>query len=463
MLFLFRIITTWYQLRQDALFPDPGLGMPADIRLPHEAIEGRDRQDLPTLMDSAIEGHVLVKNTKSTLPLKSLRQLSLFGYSAKSPDLYGPGPGIIEYQKWLGGGQVVGSSDLLPDVPGNPMKQARIASNGVLFGGCGSGATTPAVFSSPFESLKARAVRDGTALFHDFVSSLPVVDPLSDACIVLGNAWACEGFDRPALSDSHTDDMIEAVASQCSKTIVVLHNAGVRLVDAFADHPNVTAIIFAHLPGRDAGDALVSLLYGESSPSGKLPYTVARREADYGPLLKPEPVDSNSRGLSPQSDFKEGVYHDYKSFEQRNVEPRYEFGFGLSYTTFSFSRLRIEGIQEARMAEFPIGTVRAGGQVDLWDELVMVKAEVRNTGRFSGAEVVQLYLGVPGGPLKQLRGFEKLFLRPGEGRAVSFRLKRRDLSVWDTRAQMWRLQRGRYEVYVGNSSRNLPLQGSLTM
>lgn len=438
--------------------------MPKDVTQAHEAVDGRDRSALPVLLQGAVEGHVLVKNTKNTLPLKSPRMLSLFGYSAKSPDLFAPAAGPINSNIWISGAESIDISELISNVISfSPnASHSTIGRNGTLIGGCGSGATTPAVFTSPFESLKVRAARDDTPLFHDFVSPEPVVDPLTDTCIVFGNAWACEGYDRPALDDNYTDTLIKRVAAQCSKTVVVFHNAGIRLVDGFVDHPNVTAIIFAHLPGRDSGDAFVSLLYGESNPSGKLPYTVAKRDSDYGHALDPDLPEGRYENF-PQSDFSEGVFHDYKYFDKHNIEPRYEFGFGLSYTTFTLSNISVQHTPGANTSEYPSGAVTAGGQSDLWDVIVSVSVNVRNTGALPGAEVVQLYVGIPGGPAKQLRGFEKIALQPGEPWTVTFKLTRRDLSDWDTVAQRWRLQRGQYNVYVGNSSRNLSLQGRVNL
>ncbi|PNH27149.1 hypothetical protein BJF96_g9562 [Verticillium dahliae] len=130
--------------------------------------------------------------------------------------------------------------------------------------------------------------------YHDFESGDPSINPNSDVCIVIGNVWATEGYDRPSLRDQYTDMLILNVANKCANTIVVFHNAGPRLVDSFIEHPNVTAVIFAHLPGQDSGRALISLLYGQENFSGRLPYTVARNESDYGDLLKP---DYTSRGV----------------------------------------------------------------------------------------------------------------------------------------------------------------------
>ncbi|KAG6051909.1 hypothetical protein E4U39_006431 [Claviceps sp. Clav50 group G5] len=457
-----RILTAWYQFGQDTKFPNPGFGMPHSVLEPHEPVEGRDRKDRPTLLSGAMEGHVLVKNTKGALPLRSPRSISVFGYSARSADVLAPSADEVSLDMWRYGQTSIGVGQAVEGLLGNAQPAAT---KGTLMGGGGSGGSTPAVFVSPYDALSVRAAQDDTALYHDLSSPTPDVMPSSDACLVFGNAWASEGIDRPGLSDTYTDTLIKKVASQCNNTMVVFHNAGPRLVDEFVDHPNVTAILMAHLPGRESGTALVKLLYGEASPSGKLPYTLARKASDYGHLLNPDEPARRFQNFS-QSDFTEGVYLDYKYFDKYNVTPRYEFGFGLSYTTFELSHLKIQstsGRRSGNTGEWPTGPIVPGGQVDLFDTVARVSVRVRNTGKMTGAEVPQLYVGIPTGPAKQLRGFEKSFLRPGEAQTVEFSLTRRDLSTWDTGAQKWRLQRGGYAIYVGTSSRDLPLRGSLTI
>jgi beta-glucosidase len=104
---------------------------------------------------------------------------------------------------------------------------------------------------------------------------------------VFVNELAAEGWDRPSLADSYSDGLIQSVASQCNSTIVVIHNAGPRTVNEWFDNPNITAVIYGHLPGQDSGRALIEIMYGRQAPSGRLPYTVAKRDTDYGILLNP--------------------------------------------------------------------------------------------------------------------------------------------------------------------------------
>lgn len=252
------------------------------------------------------------------------------------------------------------------------------------------------------------------------------------------------------------------VAAKCSNTIVVIHNAGIRLVDQWIENPNVTAVIFGHLPGQDSGRALVQLLYGVKSFSGKLPYTVAMNESDYN-AYEPD-LPEGEFALFPQSNFSEGVYIDYRDFDAKNITPRYEFGYGLTYTTFAYSDLSVSLLSNASTSYLPPkSSISQGGAEALWDVVAQVSAVVTNTGSVDAAEVAQLYVGIPNGPLRQLRGFSKNDITVGQKVTVEFDLMRRDLSSWNTTAQEWGLEQGTYGIYVGASSRILPLSGSLVI
>lgn len=256
-----------------------------------------------TLLDGAIEGHVLVKNTNSALPLTKPKLLSIFGYSATLAPQH-------NVDTWSFGAESLNDPNaILQGFLGNlSFDFPQIAANGTLFTGGGSGASTPALGRAPLDALMQKAYDDDTSILYDFKSAQPVIDGATDACIVMGNAMATEGFDRRGLHDDYTDGLIKHVAGLCNNTIVVFHNAGTRLVDQFVDHENVTAIIFAHLPGQESGRALVSLLYGESNAWGKLPYTVARNESDYGEVLNPS-LGSGEFATFPQANFTEGGLH----------------------------------------------------------------------------------------------------------------------------------------------------------
>ncbi|GAB1217488.1 hypothetical protein ATERTT37_006727 [Aspergillus terreus] len=315
---------------------------------------------------------------------------------------------------------------------------------------------------APLDAVQQQAYEDGTSVLWDVVSEDPDVDATTDACLVFINAYATEGYDRPGLVNKESDTLITNVAAKCNNTIVTIHNAGIRLVGDWINHENVTAVIFAHLPGQDTGKALVELLYGRANPSGRLPYTVAKRAEDYGSLLHPSQPEGKY-GLFPQSDFSEGVFIDYRAFDKQAIEPQFEFGFGLSYTSFNYSGLAVKKVNRTTEPYPASAPVQEGGNPNLWDEILTVSAKVQNSGSMDGDEVAQLYLGIPNAPVRQLRGFEKVGIPAGQAVNVKFSLTRRDLSVWDTEAQQWKLQSGVYQVYVGRSSRDLPLKGQFSI
>ncbi|OHW92216.1 glycosyl hydrolase family 3 N-terminal domain-containing protein [Colletotrichum incanum] len=406
-----RILAAWYYIGQDS-DDYPAFGVysnlqkhaPVDVQNGHKAL----------IREIGAAGTVLVKNINGALPLKSPKFLTVFGYDATvlctpwTSTSYGPGFGT----------------------------QIGDTYNGTLIAGGGSGITTPPYVISPFQAIQERVVADGGV--------------------------ASEGYDRPNLSDGFSDNLVNNVAANCSNTIVVLHSAGTRVVDAWADHPNVTAILFAGLPGQESGHSLTDILYGDVNPSGRLPYTVAHAESDFGALLN----SSVDPGPFPQDDFSEGLFIDYRAFDRDGITPRYEFGFGLSYTTFEYSSLSASPVGTP-VAGFlnPDVAIVQGGHPALWEDVYSVSVQVQNTGELAGHEVAQLYVGIPGEgtPARQLRGFKRVFIEAGGSATVDFRLTRRDLSVWDIVAQQWRLAEGEYDVFVGASNRDLRLNEIFTI
>ena len=444
----------YYYLEQEETFHSPGIGMPKDLTAPHTAVDARDPSSKAILHKGAVEGHVLVKNTENTLPLKKPRILSIFGFSARATD-----------QNSLTEGWLTGFAPYEQHDPITAFPRSR-AVNGTLITAGGSGAAPLSTVSSPMDALNNQAWEDDTALFWDYTTENPRVNGASDACLVFINQFSTEGYDRPGLESDYSNRLVKNVADKCNNTIVIIHNVAVALVgQEWFDHPNVKSVIYAHLPGQYSGKALVDLLYGRENFSGKLPYTVAKTEKDYGHLLRPDFPEGKYERF-PQSDFEEGGIIDYRWFDAKGIEPQFHFGFGLSYTTFEYSKLRIEPVKGARLGEYPEGEVLPGGHDDLWHVLFHVSVEIRNTGSVDGAEVAQLYLAIPGAgsdgnPSKQLRGFEKHQIAAGSSKQYEFALTRRDLSIWDVVAQKWKLQKGEYEVMIGKHSGDLCLSQSI--
>ena len=446
-----RILASWYHIFNGPQGDiDLGVGIPSNLLAPHELIEGRDPASKASTRQSAVEGHVLVKNVNNALPLNKPRILSLFGYDATvAPVNYPTTQSFSAYDFGIQSVNITTEQDIAILIGGGTAPES--ATLGTVISGGGSGAVTSSYWSDPYSAIQWQAYEDDTFLWWDFMNTSPSVSAASDACLVFVNEDASEGADRPGLADPDSDTLIENVASQCANTIVVIHNAWIRTVDSWIDHPNITAVIYAHLPGQDSGRALVDVLYARNGtgPSGRLPYTVAKSAFDYGPLLLP--VQPEAGDPNPTVYYQEGVDIDYKYFLAHNITPRFQFGYGLTYSNFTYS-----GVSSSWLVQEPPTTapnpdvIAPGGITSLFDDIASVTATIQNTGAVAASEVAQLYVQFPGdAPLRSLRGFTKEYLQPGESKQVSFPLTRRDLSKWNTATQGWELQSGQYDVYVG--------------
>jgi beta-glucosidase len=318
-----RILAPWYRYAQ---FENPGIDGHADV-------DARDPASQIVLFQGAVEGHVLVKNVNQTLPMRSPRALSLFGYDAvggsnvSSDSLFQYG--LANTEHFIDGTlfTILDENLNMASAADASHRCPQIALDGTMLSGAGSGAITPASSTSPYDAFFSQASYDKTTLYTDFKSQNPVVQDPVAPCIVFINAQSSESWDRTELQNEYSDILVANVASQCRSTTVIIHNSGIRLVDNWIDHPNVTAVIYAHLPGQESGNALIEIVYGRQSPSGRLPYTVARNEADYGSILEPDNPSPENPFYS-QSDFSEGLMIDYKYFIDQNIEPRFAFGFG---------------------------------------------------------------------------------------------------------------------------------------
>ncbi len=260
----------------------------------------------------------------------------------------------------------------------------------------------------------------------------------SDLAIVFAAEQMGEGQDKISLElPGDQNDLISAVAQANPRTIVVLHNSN-PVSMPWMD--KVAAVIEAFYPGQEAGSSIARLLFGDVNPSGKLAMTFPAN-----PYQGPGTAFLEYPGDGMTVNFSEGVLVGYRWYDAKNQEPLFPFGYGLSYTTFRYSNLQIE---------------RNGG------EQITVKVRVTNTGAREGAEVVQLYLSSPAAaeePPKQLKGFEKVLLKPGEGKVVEMKLDQDSLAAYDAESHGWKVNPGTYSVMVGGSSRDLPLRGSFTI
>jgi len=451
-----RIMTPYFHLEQNRDFPPvDGFVPPSGLVSPPPflynftrgpIVDVRRQEHTRLIRTLGAAGTVLLKNT-GTLPLTQPMNIGIFGNGAA--DLtHG------QYSLVIGSdGSFQGNYDI-----------------GTLPVGGGSGTGRFASVVSPLEAIKSRAqsygalvqyITDNDAIIYGGLSSLAPV-PM-DVCLVFLKTWASEGDDRATLlAGWNSTRTVESVAAICSKTVVVLHGAAPNVLP-WADHPNVTAILAAHFPGQEIGNAIVDILWGDVNPSGKLPYTIAETEDDYAKnLVNDTALHYTADPNAWSADFTEGSFIDYKDFDARKASVRYAFGFGLSYTTFELSALGVRA-PNTNISRTPRVEAKTppGGHEALWETLATVSVTVRNTGDVAGSAVPQLYLAFPeeaAAPVKVLRGFEKPFLKPGESKEVEFDLARRDLSYWNTTTQTWTLPKGSFNALLGFSSRDLTLE-----
>jgi beta-glucosidase len=308
-------------------------------------------------------------------------------------------------------------------------------------GGGGSAHVNPLHTVSPVDAITKRAGSAVTVRSSDGsdVTAAAQLASSSDVAVVIVGDVEKEGTDRSSLSlTGNQDDLIKSVVAANPHTIVVL-NSGAPVLMPWVD--SVPAILEAWYPGEEDGNALASLLFGDVNPSGKLPVTFPRTE-DQTPVSSPERYP----GVNGVVTYSEKLEVGYRWYDAENQDPLFPFGYGLSYTNFAFSDLT---------ASPPSGNGH-----------VTVGVDLRNTGSRTGAEVAQLYVTDPasaGEPPKQLKGFAKVSLRPGQKKHVTLTLDQRAFSIWDSTAQRWTTVGGRYTVSVGDSSRNLPLSAPVTV
>ncbi|WP_017542661.1 glycoside hydrolase family 3 C-terminal domain-containing protein [Nocardiopsis prasina] len=363
--------------------------------LEHEANDALARE-------AAREALVLLKNEGGVLPLATDRSVAVIGEFARTP-------------RYQGGG----SSRVVPTRVHAALEGFERALGDVRFaaGFTLDGTADPALIE---EAVAAASAADTAVLF-----------------LGLPDADESEGYDRTTISlPAPQLELLARVREVSERVVVVLSNGGVVSVAEWRDQAD--AVVEGWLLGQAGGAAVVDVLTGVVSPSGRLTETIPVRLSDHATYL-------NFPGEHGVVRHGEGVFVGYRHFDTLDVPVAYPFGHGLTYTTFSYSELEV----------VPNG-----------DGAWTVSFTVTNTGERAGQEVAQLYGGVeqdlPTRPRHELRGFAKVALEPGGSTRVDLPLTGRDLSVWDPRDQRWSLAAGTYTVAVGASSRDLPLRGEIT-
>jgi len=285
-----------------------------------------------------------------------------------------------------------------------------------------------------------------TASDADVPAAAALASQSTVAVVFVGYSDQLEGeaTDRLSLKlPAGQDELIEAVAAANRNVIVVIQSGSPVLLGAWKD--KVGAIVQAWYPGGEGGLAVADVLLGNVNPSGRLPVTWPRRWEDSSAF-------GHYPGTGPDGhvDYDEGLFVGYRHFDQAGLEPEYPFGYGLSYTTFAYSGLKVT------LADAAVANPR-----------VSISATVKNTGRRAGAEVVQLYVGAKAPrasrPPQELKGFQRVELAPGESKQVTLELDGRSFARYDERRHDWTVDPGVFVLRVGGSSREIRLNGEIVL
>ncbi len=254
----------------------------------------------------------------------------------------------------------------------------------------------------------------------------------------LPDSYESEGYDRKHMRMPECQNrLIEAVAEANPNTVVVLYNGSPVEMPWIG---KVKAVLEAYLGGQAVGEATVRVLFGDVNPSGHLPESFPIQ-------LEDNPSFLFYGGEGNRTEYREGIFVGYRYYDKKKMEVLFPFGYGLSYTTFAFSNLRL-----------------SADRIKDTDTLT-VTATVTNTGKRAGKTVAQLYVGDPVStpirPVRELKGFSKVTLQPGESREVTFTLDKRSFAYWNETIHDWHVETGEFVIEVGDSSRDLPLRASV--
>ncbi|MGD0694686.1 MAG: glycoside hydrolase family 3 C-terminal domain-containing protein [Terriglobia bacterium] len=307
--------------------------------------------------------------------------------------------------------------------------------------------------SSPMRAIQAKAPA-AQVQFNDGTNAgaAAALAASSDVAIVFVSQWESEGMDLPSLSFTDVihsapidqDALVAAVGAANPRTIVVMENGGAQVMPWLNQ---VAAVLEAWYPGERGGEAIANILFGAVNPSGKLPITFPASVNDLPrPTIAAPPDQTTVFNVDYTID---GFNVGYKWFDTKNVAPEFPFGFGLSYTTFSISNAQLATNLSSSNPNF------------------QVSFSLTNTGSVAGAEVAQVYLGLPAAtaePPKRLVGWQKVLLQPGQAQSVNIEVDENDsshpLSYWDVNSNSWQVANGDYLVYLGNSSRSVTQVGT---
>jgi beta-glucosidase len=307
--------------------------------------------------------------------------------------------------------------------------------------GGGSSQVNPLSVDNAYDAIVARAGGTATVSYSDGtdLTQAAATAKAAGIALVFVRDNASEGGDRSNLSlPGQQDALVKAVAAANPHTVVVLQTGAPVLMPWLSQ---VSGVLQTWYPGAKGGAATAQLLFGDVNPSGKLPQTWPASDTQV-----PASTPAQYPGVNGEADYSEGIYVGYRWYDEHHRTPLFPFGYGLSYTHFDYSALRL--------------THTSGNSGDP----VAVSFDVTNTGTVAGAEAPQVYVAKPDRiadtPPKELGAFTKISLQPGQRRTVTLTVDPRELSYWDSGAQAFTVQDGAYGISVGGSSASLPLSAT---
>lgn len=300
-----------------------------------------------------------------------------------------------------------------------------------MVSGGGSSMVVPFYKVTPRQGFEQRIGKDKVLGYEEFREPAP-----ADAAIVFLSEYSSETADRESISLADKTDLIEAVSEKYPKTIVILRHAGSYLIPWI---DKVDAILQVWFPGQEEGNAEASLIFGDFNPSGKLPICYGVSREDF-----PASQEHEFPGINEEVRYSEGIFVGYRFFERNGSKVLFPFGHGLSYTQFSYEDLELS-------------SDLLSGQ-----DTLIVSYTVSNTGSREGAEVSQLYISDPESsverPVKELKGFSKVYLKPGERKQQKLKISYRDLAFWDEEGDSWKVEPGEFRVLIGASASDIRLE-----
>jgi beta-glucosidase len=381
---------------------------------------------------AADESIVLLKNTGHLLPLdpSKIKTLAVIGPNAAVARTGGGGSSLVRYNSAVspldGIKERAGSGIQVSYALGAAINEEGVSGAGLVENQSAAGGGD----AKAVEQLRSEAV---------------TLAAKSDAVILVvgDNARVeSEGFDRTTLDlPPGQDELIEAVAKANHNTVVVFNSGAPVNISRWVN--DVPALVSAWFGGQEIGRAIADVLFGDVNPSGKLPFTFIND-------MKESPAAGTYPGENLHTKYAEGIYVGYRYFEKHDIKPQYPFGYGLSYTNFGYSDLKIK----------PGGFSKGG-------EIFEVSLKLRNEGTRAGAEVVELYVhdghSKIDRPVKELKGFRRVELAPGESGEVRFTLDKTAFAYYSTEKKDWVAEPGKFDVLVGSSSADIRLKGSLEL